>query len=369
MRFRKTISAIFSLIMAADIISCPMLTAGAEETTTAAAVQQASLSIDFEKTMIKGEKYSLNAKGDGLKYSSDNPDAAVVSSSGVIEAVGSGKAIITVTDVRGEQVSLTVTVNDVSDAGLFGDINRDGIIDGRDATVILTYYARSSTGYKGSLEQFAAEQSDTPVVTSAIATTTKTVSSTNSVASATASAVTSSVTKELSTALATTVTTTVSGDVSDYVSKNESFYCMWMDTKNDKDYVFNGKFIKITAKIKENIPSKDYAIRYRTDFSNINGVSIPNDKVIKGAIRVGGESIEPMVVSDENGFIAYSDNAACKQGDTIDYYINMENNPGLAAALLWFYYDVNAMEILSVEPVGEFAEIIDTNTFKAELNP
>ena len=55
MRFRKTISAIFSLIMAADIISCPMLTAGAEETTTAAAVQQASLSIDFEKTMIKGE--------------------------------------------------------------------------------------------------------------------------------------------------------------------------------------------------------------------------------------------------------------------------------------------------------------------------
>uniref|UniRef100_UPI00406D528E Group 2 dockerin from R. flavefaciens FD-1 n=1 Tax=Ruminococcus flavefaciens FD-1 TaxID=641112 RepID=UPI00406D528E len=41
---------------------------------------------------------------------------------------------------------------------LFGDINGDGIIDGRDATVLLTYYAKTSTGYKGSLMKFMEEQ-------------------------------------------------------------------------------------------------------------------------------------------------------------------------------------------------------------------
>ena len=36
----------------------------------------------------------------------------------------------------------------------FGDINRDNIIDGRDATVLLTYYAKTSTGYTGTLTDF-----------------------------------------------------------------------------------------------------------------------------------------------------------------------------------------------------------------------
>ena len=39
---------------------------------------------------------------------------------------------------------------------IYGDINNDGIIDGRDATVLLTYYAKTSTGYTGSLEEFVA---------------------------------------------------------------------------------------------------------------------------------------------------------------------------------------------------------------------
>jgi len=34
------------------------------------------------------------------------------------------------------------------------DVNNDGIIDGRDATAILTYYAKTSTGYTGTLTDF-----------------------------------------------------------------------------------------------------------------------------------------------------------------------------------------------------------------------
>ena len=40
----------------------------------------------------------------------------------------------------------------------FGDIDGNDIIDGRDATMLLTYYAKTSIGYVGSLEDFIKEQ-------------------------------------------------------------------------------------------------------------------------------------------------------------------------------------------------------------------
>ena len=40
----------------------------------------------------------------------------------------------------------------------FGDINGDDVIDGRDATILLTYYAKTSVGYTGTLDDFIREQ-------------------------------------------------------------------------------------------------------------------------------------------------------------------------------------------------------------------
>lgn len=40
----------------------------------------------------------------------------------------------------------------------YGDINNDGFVDGRDATLLLTYYAKTSVGYVGSLDDFIKEQ-------------------------------------------------------------------------------------------------------------------------------------------------------------------------------------------------------------------
>lgn len=53
--------------------------------------------------------------------------------------------------------AVTTTTVPVSVSNMFGDINGDGIIDGRDATILLTYYAKTSTGYTGTLEKFVAE--------------------------------------------------------------------------------------------------------------------------------------------------------------------------------------------------------------------
>jgi hypothetical protein len=156
---------------------------------------------------------------------------------------------------------------------------------------------------------------------------------------------------------------------SDYKSSTDSMYCLWIDISKDKNYVFNDKFIKITFKIKDGIPSQDYAVRFNPDFSSISGVSVHPDKVSQGTIRVGSGSIEAMDVSGEDGFVAYGDNIACNQGDTIDYYINLKNNPGLAAILVWFYYDKNAMEVVSVKPAGEFAEAAQNGDTQVGTRP
>ena len=41
----------------------------------------------------------------------------------------------------------------------YGDMNNDGVTDARDATILLTYYAKTSVGYVGTLDDFIKEQS------------------------------------------------------------------------------------------------------------------------------------------------------------------------------------------------------------------
>ena len=155
----------------------------------------------------------------------------------------------------------------------------------------------------------------------------------------------------------------------DYVSKTDKRYCLWIDISPDPDteteykgvkitkdgYAFNDQVIKVTFKIKEGIPEKDYAVRFNPDFSSLRGVSM-KPKVIQGNIRVGGD-IEAQDVAGETEFVAYGDNISAKPGDTVDYYINLKNNPGLAAMLLWVYYDSNAMDVQSITAAGDYAKI------------
>ena len=155
-----------------------------------------------------------------------------------------------------------------------------------------------------------------------------------------------------------TKTTEASGE---YTSKTDSRYCMWLDISKDSDYVFNGDFIEVVFKLKDNIPNKDYPVRFNPDFSTIAGKSVSPDSVIQGNIRVGG-TIDDQDVSSETGFVAYGDNVSAKAGDEVTYHINLKNNPGLAAMLVWVYYDSNAMEVEGIYPSGEFAKFARTQT-------
>ena len=152
----------------------------------------------------------------------------------------------------------------------------------------------------------------------------------------------------------------------EYKSVTDGNYILWMDISKNEDFIFNDEFVKITFKIKEGIPNGEYPITFVTDFSTIKGVTLNPTKVYNGTITVGGDAKKSEDFSKETEFIVYGDNISCKQGDTVDFYINTKNNPGLAATLLWFYYDSNAMSVTTkgVKAAGEFAEIsnrLDSN--------
>lgn len=64
----------------------------------------------------------------------------------------------TIKTLSEENTALKQEIVDLKNNSDFGDIDGDDIIDGRDATILLTYYAKTSVGYTGTLDNFIQEQ-------------------------------------------------------------------------------------------------------------------------------------------------------------------------------------------------------------------
>ncbi|MCM1506667.1 MAG: hypothetical protein NC177_05985 [Ruminococcus flavefaciens] len=148
---------------------------------------------------------------------------------------------------------------------------------------------------------------------------------------------------------------------SDYVSNTKGMYALWIDISKNENFVFNDSVIKITFKVKETAPDGIYNISISPDLSSIEGQTVDPDTIVNGSIQVGNGSA---VSADQalNGFSIYGDNITAKQGDTVEFSINMKDNPGLAALCMWYYYDSNALEVIDCVPDGEFAEVSKNST-------
>lgn len=152
-------------------------------------------------------------------------------------------------------------------------------------------------------------------------------------------------------------TTKEAATESSYQAKNDGRYAMWLDVSKDANFFFEGDMLEITFKVKEDIPDGDYKIRISPDLSDVTGTTVNPDKVIEGTIRVNNGEIDAADVSSETGLVFYGDNVACKQGDEITFHINIKNNPGLVAFVIWFYFDSNALEYVDAHACGEYEEI------------
>ncbi|MDE6798104.1 MAG: hypothetical protein K2J36_08860, partial [Ruminococcus sp.] len=154
---------------------------------------------------------------------------------------------------------------------------------------------------------------------------------------------------------------------SEYISNTKGMYAMWIDiSKKTENFVFNGSVIKITFKVKETAPDGIYNISLSQDLSSIDGDIVNPDTILNGSIKVGDGTAEAVDPSSMNGFTIYGDKVSAKQGDTVEFSINMKDNPGLAAMIMWYYYDSNALEVVNCVPDGEFADVSNNSTQTGE---
>lgn len=156
--------------------------------------------------------------------------------------------------------------------------------------------------------------------------------------------------------------TSAENTTAEYVSNTKGMYAMWIDISKNENFVFNDSVIKITFKVKDTAPDGVYDISINPDLSSIAGMTVTPDTIVNGSIKVGDGTSDVVDPSTMNGFAVYGDHVSAKQGDTIEFSINMKENPGLAALCIWYYYDSNALEVVDCVPDGEFAEVSKNST-------
>ena len=92
----------------------------------------------YNVTLKNGNQHQITADQNELRYKTNNPDVAVVSSKGLVTAIGEGTAIISVINMDGYVAQLNVTVESIQSI-IYGDFNNDGKVDITDLSAISIY--------------------------------------------------------------------------------------------------------------------------------------------------------------------------------------------------------------------------------------
>lgn len=144
-----------------------------------------------------------------------------------------------------------------------------------------------------------------------------------------------------------------------YSESITSFQAYWMDMSKGEDYVFNGDFLDVTFKIKENAPDGVYSLTSGDcDFANWDAESV-SCNFVDGAIAVGDGVTAPSAGSAQSGaFSIVAGVAQGKQGDEVTVRFDMSDNPGLVALIFRFKYDQNALEIVNAEVGADCSDYI-----------
>ncbi len=145
--------------------------------------------------------------------------------------------------------------------------------------------------------------------------------------------------------------------VNEYKSNIVKSQAFWFDISKESDYTFNGEFISVKFRIKDETPDGEYAITITNpDFASYNETTVFPDKVLNGKVFVSEDGASQTEVTDADGFAVYADYVSGKQGDEVVVNFYMKGNPGMCAMIFEFEYDSNALEMIESSAVGEFAE-------------
>ncbi|MBR4627335.1 MAG: hypothetical protein IKO47_06510 [Ruminococcus sp.] len=173
----------------------------------------------------------------------------------------------------------------------------------------------------------------------------------------------------VTTAVPVTEAVTLAPVEDNYVDDTIMRYIFWLDIEDDVDYTFNGQFVKLSFRVKDDAAERVYPIAIDPDISTVGGKSLNRDiKVFNGAIGVGKDA-GTQDVSNVTGPVVYAEKKTVNKGDTFDYYVYFDKNPGVAAIMMWISYDANALEWLGTKPCGEFEPIAEKRKPETGTNP
>lgn len=133
----------------------------------------------------------------------------------------------------------------------------------------------------------------------------------------------------------------------------------WLDIRRQKDYVFDGKMIKLTFKIKDTaadgaVAKLDVTSTDMTSWGNSDS-AMPvalEPQIIAGSVKVG--STPQATTGAFNGMGLYFDNVAGKPGETVTVNLNVVNNPGFVVFILNLQYDADILEFIGSDYGDDF---------------
>ncbi len=162
----------------------------------------------------------------------------------------------------------------------------------------------------------------------------------------------------------TEVVTQIQTEPVEHIPAMDNFRSYWIDMWNkteDGEYnkTFNGEFLVVTFKIKDNTPAGNYAITMNDlDFVNWEEQQL-DVKTVDGYITVGEDTIPTAPGQAQPGqFTIQAMGAKGNVGDEVEVVFNVNDNPGLVAYIFNFQYDKNALQIVDARLGDDCAPII-----------
>lgn len=149
---------------------------------------------------------------------------------------------------------------------------------------------------------------------------------------------------------------------SSYTPSMKTFQGYWMDMSLGEDYVFNGDFIDITFRVKDDAPDGNYEVSGGScDFANYAAKSVKAD-FIPACITVGDATPESTGSAQSGTFTISGDSVQAKQGDEVTVRFSISDNPGLVALIFQARFDSNALEYVSAVVGDDCSDIISLET-------
>ncbi len=141
-----------------------------------------------------------------------------------------------------------------------------------------------------------------------------------------------------------------------YTSSISGKQLYWMDMSEYEDFVFNGDFIDVVFRVKDDTPDGDYTIGIGTcDFANYDAIDLGYSSA-NATVAVGDAELpENAVVEGDGPILLSAENVAADPGDEFVVRFQINENPGVVAFIFRFTYDQNAFEYVGLT-VGEDCE-------------